>query len=126
MYVSPILEEFLQGLQDLRDYWNNWRAGKRAKGRAELRLMENSCPHQAQQEDLNREVQGPMPKTPLHARLEGLREGREAEAIAATQYVLPKLFCFFANPYLDLFMPIFPESRAIGIEVICYIVLDVC
>jgi hypothetical protein len=47
-------------------------------------LMQNSCPHQAQQEDLNREVQGPMPKTPLHTRLERFREGREAEAIAAT------------------------------------------
>ena len=86
--------------------------------------MENSCPHQAQQEDLNREVQGPMPKTPLHARLEGFRESREAEAIAATQYVLPKLFWFFANPYLDIFPPNFAENRAIGIEVICYILPD--
>jgi hypothetical protein len=46
--------------------------------------MEHSCPYQAQQENLNREVQGPMPKTPLHTRLEGFREGREAEAVTAT------------------------------------------
>jgi hypothetical protein len=72
--------------------------------------MENSCSHQAQQEDLNRKVQGPLPKTPLHTRLEGFREGREAEAIAATKYVLPNLSWFFANPNLDIFMPIPPEN----------------
>jgi hypothetical protein len=70
MYVSSSLEEFLQGLQDLRDHRNSRRAGKIMK-EEQQRLMENSCTHQAQQEDLNREVQGPMPKTPLHARLEG-------------------------------------------------------
>lgn len=49
-----------------------------------------SCSHQAQQEVIANQVQGPMPKTPLHSRLEGFREGREIEAIAATQYVLPE------------------------------------
>jgi len=72
--------------------------------------MENSCPHQAQQEDLNREVQGPMPKTSLHTRLEGFREGREAEAIAATQYVLPKLFWFFRKSIFEYFQANFPPK----------------
>jgi hypothetical protein len=73
--------------------------------------MENSCPHQAQQENLNREVQGPLPKTPLHTRLEGFGEGREAEAIATTQYVLLKLFCFFTSIF-GYFHVKFPPKTA--------------
>jgi hypothetical protein len=72
--------------------------------------MENSCPHQAQQEDFNREVQGPMPKTPLHTCLEGFREGREAEAIATTQYVLPSCFGSSEIRIWIFFMPIFPDN----------------
>lgn len=44
----------------------------------------NSCTHKAEQEDLHCQVQGPMPKTPLHPCLEGFREGREVEAITPT------------------------------------------
>jgi hypothetical protein len=49
--------------------------------------MENSCPDKAHQEILANQVQGPLPTTPVHARLERSREGREVKAIATTQYV---------------------------------------
>jgi len=46
-----------------------------------------SCTHKAQQEDFPNQVQGPLLTTPVHTRLEGFGEGREVEAIAATEYV---------------------------------------
>lgn len=42
-----------------------------------------SRPDQEEQEDLFDQVQGPMLQAPVHARPEGRREGREAQAVAA-------------------------------------------
>ena len=51
-----------------RDKMEDWKI-------EEEQLMGNSCTHKAEQEDRYCQVQGPMPKTPLHPRLEGFREG---------------------------------------------------
>lgn len=51
--------------------------------------MVYSCTYQEKQEEFNCQVQGPMPTSPLHSRLEGFREGWEAKAVPPTKYVHP-------------------------------------
>lgn len=42
----------------------------------------NSRPDQEEQEGQQRQVQGPMPEAPLHPGAQGLRQGREAQAVS--------------------------------------------
>lgn len=54
-------------MQDEDEEENTWEL--------ETNLMVDSCTYQEKQEEFNCQVQGPMPTTPVHSRLEGFREG---------------------------------------------------
>lgn len=47
----------------------------------------HSCTDKAQPQERTDQVQGPVPEEPLHPRPQGLREGREAQAVPPTKYV---------------------------------------
>lgn len=49
-------------------------------------LTINSCPHKEEQEGEQHQVQGQVPAVHLHARPQGYRQGREAEAESASRY----------------------------------------
>jgi hypothetical protein len=55
---------------------------------------------------------------------------KDSEKVEKLKQSLPPSMCSrscfgsFANPYLNIFKPIFPQNRAIGIEVICDILPD--
>lgn len=71
--------------------WRGRMVGKfGAWGRLRMRkgkrlIFRNSCAHQANEEVISNQVQGPLPTTPVHPCLEGCRESREVEGISTTQ-----------------------------------------
>jgi hypothetical protein len=52
-------------------------------------LTINSRPHKEEQEGEQHQVQGQVPAIHLHARPQGYRQGREAEAESASRYGPP-------------------------------------